>query len=172
MLNIYKLYDEKDNLLYIGKTKNIHQRITQHLSEKDSVLWKASIDKIMIADVETEIDLDLYETYLINTLNPKYNSAKLYKGKTRLKFEDLKFYEYQRRIDLNRFYKCDTIVLGFCYKIFIYKSYDKFKTKDIMEKFNMPKTTVRLQMNKAIELNLIENIGEGFYKLSNDFRLM
>ena len=59
MLNIYKLYDDKGNLLYIGKTKNIHQRITQHLGEKDSVLWKASIDKIMIADVETEIDLDV-----------------------------------------------------------------------------------------------------------------
>ena len=41
-----------------------------------------------------------------------------------------------------------------------------------MDKFYMPKTTVRLQMNKAIELNLIESIGDGYYKLSNDFRLI
>ena len=109
-----------NEVVYIGKTKNIHQRITQHLGEKDSVLWKASIDKIMIADVETEIDLDLYETYLINTLKPKYNSSKLYKGKSRLNFDELKFYEYKRRVDLNKFYKCDTIALGFCYKVYIY----------------------------------------------------
>ena len=66
MLNIYKLYNDKDNLLYIGKTKNIHQRINQHLAEKNKISWKSTIDKIMIAEVDSDIDLELYETYLIN----------------------------------------------------------------------------------------------------------
>jgi len=169
MLNIYKLYNDKDNLLYIGKTKNIHQRINQHLAEKNKISWKSTIDKIMIAEVDSDIDLELYETYLINKLKPIYNGAKLYNNNSKIELKDLNFYEYIKRDNKLQIYKYDDRVLGFCYKLYLFKGFGSFKVRDLLIKFNMSKSKAQRLVLECLSLNLIEHIGDGLYKLSNDF---
>ena len=171
MLNIYKLYDDKDNLLYIGKTKNIHQRIIKHLSEKDSISWKADIHKIIIADINSDVDLELYETYLINKLKPRYNSSKVYKDDTKLILDELNFYEYKIRDTKSKIYKYSDRVLGFCYKLYLFKGFTTFKQKDIILKFDISESTFKRLISDCVNLKLIEKLERGNYKLSNDFIL-
>jgi len=74
---IYQYYDKEDNLLYIGKAKNLKKRVNsyftkQHDNAKTRILVKkiASIKHIV---VETETDALLLENNLIKKYQPKYN---------------------------------------------------------------------------------------------------
>ena len=79
---IYFFYDSDKNLLYIGKSTSLLNRLETHLS-KDSAKqnpWKASIDKknVVVYKCNNSTDLDLYETYFINKYKPLHNRDKVY----------------------------------------------------------------------------------------------
>jgi len=84
---VYLLY-VKDELAYIGKSNNILRRLQQHFyitkEESSTELWKKDIDKIEYYICESLADCELLETYLINTLTPKYNLDKVYPDKLTL----------------------------------------------------------------------------------------
>ncbi len=77
---IYRIYDKSDKLLYIGKSKKIQYRIRQHLrglnSGTEDVKHHFFIVKCFY--VECPMEIDIYETYLINTLKPPLNIDKVY----------------------------------------------------------------------------------------------
>lgn len=79
---IYFLYDYNDNLLYIGKTVNLIQRLKCHFNKLGLKLqpWKQDVDKdkIVIYRCNNDTDLDMYETYFINKYKPKYNLEKVF----------------------------------------------------------------------------------------------
>ena len=89
---VYLLYT-KDELAYIGKSNNILRRLQQHLhiTEEESIteLWKKDIDKIEYYICNSLADCELLETYLINTLAPKYNIDKVYPDKLTLVISSL-----------------------------------------------------------------------------------
>ena len=62
---IYVLYDDEE-IVYIGKSTNIYNRIQQH--KKDKVF--TSVKSIIFKE---EGNIDLYEPYLIKKYKPKYN---------------------------------------------------------------------------------------------------
>lgn len=169
MLNIYKLYDEEYNLLYIGKTKNINNRIGQHISDRNKIAWKGKISKIMIADLDSELDLEMYETYYINKLNPPYNTSKVYNCESRLELIDLEFYEYNRKTPIKDFYKLDNKNVGLCYKIYFFKGFCSFSISEISKKFNIPISTLHRNINECIEINLIDKLSDSKYKVSSNF---
>lgn len=72
---IYEMYDKNNNLLYIGKTINIHHRINQHFGLEWLVKqnWKVNVYKIIYFELESKVDMDMTELYLIATKKPKYN---------------------------------------------------------------------------------------------------
>lgn len=82
MNHIYCFYDKEGNLLYIGKTTNLRGRMLQHFSLELLKIepWRETIDKDNIVTLKCNniCDLDLYETYLINKYNPKYNKDKVF----------------------------------------------------------------------------------------------
>ena len=94
MNHIYYFYDKNKNLLYIGKTTALPQRMSAHFSksvmENDS--WKTEVDltNIIIYRCPTKTDLDIYETYLINKLKPLYNKDKVFYDKSTLELPELK----------------------------------------------------------------------------------
>lgn len=75
---VYQYWDAKDNLIYIGKAKDLKNRVTsyfvndQQLNTKTRVLVK-KIQKITFTIVDTEIDAWLLENSLIKKHQPRYN---------------------------------------------------------------------------------------------------
>ena len=79
---IYKMYNNKDELLYIGKTHNLYARMNAHFSSsqlKDQV-WKLEVNKIEVIELYNQYDIDIIEIYLIGKEKPKYNSDKVYEN--------------------------------------------------------------------------------------------
>lgn len=74
---VYKFYDEKHNLLYIGKAKNLRKRVQSYFQkEHDSLRLKFLVRKIKHLEtitVPTEYDALILENTLIKSLQPKYN---------------------------------------------------------------------------------------------------
>lgn len=79
---VYVMYNKNNEVLYVGKTKNIRLRINQHFNcNKD---WKNDINHIKYMNCYTEVDMSIYEIYLINILKPRYNKSLLFSGDTNL----------------------------------------------------------------------------------------
>lgn len=71
---IYKFYDKNKELLYIGKTKNIQRRISQHFNNGHLPQeCYQKIDCIEYAQLPTYTDAGILERYYIALLSPKYN---------------------------------------------------------------------------------------------------
>ncbi len=72
---VYKMYDENEELLYVGKTTNIEARINQHFS-KDTIekqTWKEDVAYIDYYEFKTKVDMDIMELYYIALERPKHN---------------------------------------------------------------------------------------------------
>ena len=84
-IGVYRFYDKKNVLVYVGKAKNLKARVSSYFSknkldEKTSVLIN-KITRINYILVPTEMDALLLENNLIKTYKPKYNVL-LKDGKT------------------------------------------------------------------------------------------
>ena len=74
---VYKFLDKSGNVIYVGKAKNLRNRVrsyfnSKHSDEKTKSLV-SNIDDISIILVETESDALLLENNLIKKFKPKYN---------------------------------------------------------------------------------------------------
>lgn len=72
---VYKMYDENEELLYIGKTTRFDARMIQHFS-KDTIekqTWKEDVTYIDYYEFKTKVDMDIMELYYIALERPKYN---------------------------------------------------------------------------------------------------
>ncbi len=75
---IYKFYDEADQLLYVGKAKDLKSRVSSYFNQSGQHNRKtqrlvAQIARIEFTVVNTEFDALLLENSLIKTHQPKYN---------------------------------------------------------------------------------------------------
>ncbi len=73
---VYKFYDEKDSILYIGKAKNLSNRLKSYLSISNDRKKNELIDKIKYLEIfitKTESDALLLEQNLIRKLKPPFN---------------------------------------------------------------------------------------------------
>ena len=79
---IYKMYNNKDELLYIGKTHNLYSRMNTHFSNAilNEQPWKQKVNKIEVIELYNQYDIDIIEIYLIGKEKPKYNSDKVYEN--------------------------------------------------------------------------------------------
>ena len=80
---VYVMYDKNDVALYVGKTKDIKRRVYQHFNT-DIESWKSDVSKIKYLNCITEVDMSIYEIYLINKLSPKYNKSLVFSDDTNL----------------------------------------------------------------------------------------
>lgn len=85
---VYMFLDENGDVLYVGKAKNIKNRVSSYfvnrrdLGTKTQILV-SKIKKIKTINVDSELESLLLEANLIKKFNPKYN-AKLTDGKNYL----------------------------------------------------------------------------------------
>lgn len=75
---VYFLYSG-DELLYIGRSINVKQRVLNHLVGSGDAIPKQSVSDIShvrgfyVFDIN---DQEIYESYAIKTLKPRFNKAK------------------------------------------------------------------------------------------------
>lgn len=76
---LYYFYGTNDELLYIGKAKNLRSRITTHINGASNLCrYSKNIKRIEYSLIESALERELYETYAINTLMPILNLSKTY----------------------------------------------------------------------------------------------
>jgi len=74
---VYRMLDEAGNLLYVGKAKNIKNRVTQYTNDAHLTRRIAQMvfhtRELMVVETATEAEALLLEIQLIKSLKPKYN---------------------------------------------------------------------------------------------------
>ncbi|WP_044639744.1 GIY-YIG nuclease family protein [Risungbinella massiliensis] len=79
---IYRFYDRKGTLLYVGKSSNIHNRIKEHLNVNKPVYNPLFFVKHNFYEVKGFFEPNktlrtIYEEYLIYTLQPACNRRQI-----------------------------------------------------------------------------------------------
>lgn len=71
-------YNVHDELLFVGKARKLRQRVQKHFEDRVSPLkdHREEVAKISILLVESPMDREILETYIINTKNALYNVEK------------------------------------------------------------------------------------------------
>jgi excinuclease ABC subunit C len=75
---IYKMKDEKGEIIYVGKAKNLRNRVAQYfqLSKSQSIKVKKMAEKVCDIDYtecNSELEALMLETNIIKELRPRYN---------------------------------------------------------------------------------------------------
>lgn len=74
---IYKMYDKNGDLLYVGKAKNLKNRLRQYIDitklENHKQVMRSLVTRIEWEITRTETDALILEEQLIKQLKPKYN---------------------------------------------------------------------------------------------------
>lgn len=72
---VYRLLDEEGNILYIGKSSQMKQRIMNHLRGRSNIPNEccSNIKRVEYLEFKTEVDMDIFELYAISYFQPPYN---------------------------------------------------------------------------------------------------
>ena len=74
---IYKMFDDSGTLLYVGKAKNLFNRLNQYIDisklETHKQIMRSLVRRVEWETTQNESDALLLEEKLIKTLKPKYN---------------------------------------------------------------------------------------------------
>ena len=104
MYTVYKHLDNEENIIYIGKSKSLLHRQRQHVKNAE---WFDDIDSIEYCVLDSKIEMDIIELYLINTINPKYNK----KDKRRDTVENVNINELNwLEFDMNEIHTVEKII--------------------------------------------------------------
>lgn len=77
---IFLFFNINDELLFVGKARKLRQRIKKHFEDNVSPIkmHRDEVYKIEIMLVEDPTEREIYETYIINELQSKYNIDKVF----------------------------------------------------------------------------------------------
>ncbi len=112
---VYLFYDSRDNVLYVGKAKNLRNRLKSYASVDPTLYPKTyslveKAHKVRLFFTPSEIDAFLLEQRLIRTLKPPYNvKLKDDSNYPYIVIEDVKVSEKEqyKRVYVSRNYKPD-----------------------------------------------------------------
>jgi excinuclease UvrABC nuclease subunit len=73
-------FNANDDLLFVGKARKLRPRAKKHFEDQVSPIKKhrEEVYKIAVLVVEDAMEREIYETYIINTLQSKYNVDKVF----------------------------------------------------------------------------------------------
>ncbi|WP_057912204.1 nucleotide excision repair endonuclease [Peribacillus muralis] len=77
---IILFYNERDELIFVGKARKLRPRVKKHFEDNVSPIkeHRNEVKKIDILIVEDPMEREIYETYMINSLRAKYNVDKVF----------------------------------------------------------------------------------------------
>jgi excinuclease UvrABC nuclease subunit len=76
MAGLYFIYNVKNEILYIGQASSLRNRLRTHFNKSSHVRGSEEFHYFKYHEVEDVSERDIYETYYISKLRPKYNIAK------------------------------------------------------------------------------------------------
>lgn len=97
MSYVYRFIDGKGNIIYVGKTVDINNRMQQHFS--NGHLPKEcynSVAKIEYQKYKTESDSLIMETYYITKYSPKYNKLQQSRDLPTIEFNEGSWRTYKQ----------------------------------------------------------------------------
>ncbi|HZG57320.1 nucleotide excision repair endonuclease [Paenibacillus sp.] len=76
---IFMFYNDKDELLFVGKARKLRQRIKKHFEDTVSPVrnHRDEVAKIEVCTVEDPVEREIYEIYIANKFGARYNPDKL-----------------------------------------------------------------------------------------------
>lgn len=76
MYYVYRFLDANENVIYVGKTADIRERMYQHFSEVGHLPKECydKVHKIEYLETKDSVDGTIIEKYLINEFRPMFNS--------------------------------------------------------------------------------------------------
>jgi hypothetical protein len=79
---IFMFYNIQGDLHFVGKARKLSQLIKKHFEDQVSPikLHRNEVVKIDVCVVEDPMEREIYETYIINKLQAKYNIEKVFFG--------------------------------------------------------------------------------------------
>lgn len=84
---LYRFLDERNKILYVGKTNNMRKRMSGHKSKSVHIgehdghrEMYERIHKVEFCILENEYQMDIYEIHFISLFQPKFNTTFKYKG--------------------------------------------------------------------------------------------
>lgn len=83
---VYRLYDNSDNIVYVGKSYDLNRRVQESFEFRNAV-------KFDFAVFESKADTDLYEIYYINKYHPILNGGSNSDDKLSIELPEIKFTE-------------------------------------------------------------------------------
>lgn len=103
---IYKFTDEADNVLYVGQTTNIENRMAAHLRKESNYIPYSDIYSIEYTEVESDYHMNIYEVHYICKYKPKGNIQYASKNQNLFDLPDVEwdiyiFKDYLERINSN-----------------------------------------------------------------------
>lgn len=77
---IIMLFNASDELMFVGKARKLRPRVKKHFEDNVSPIknHRDEVYKIAVIHVEDPMEREIYETYIINTLQAKYNVDKVF----------------------------------------------------------------------------------------------
>ncbi|KIL47452.1 nucleotide excision repair endonuclease [Jeotgalibacillus campisalis] len=77
---IFMFYNVNDELLFVGKARKLRQRVKKHFEDSVSPVknHRDEVYRIDVSIVDHPMDRDIYETYIINEFQSKYNVEKVF----------------------------------------------------------------------------------------------
>lgn len=75
---VYVLMDKDKKEIYVGKSIDLSNRLNVHFKRRKKEIMKPYVKYFKYFEVTNLVDLEIYETYLINLLQPPFNSSKVY----------------------------------------------------------------------------------------------
>ncbi|RJS61944.1 nucleotide excision repair endonuclease [Bacillus sp. PK3_68] len=77
---IYMYYDARDELMFVGKARKLRMRIRKSFEDTASPikLHRDDVYKIEVCYVNDPMEREIYETYIINQFQSKYNIEKVF----------------------------------------------------------------------------------------------
>ncbi|MCM2533024.1 nucleotide excision repair endonuclease [Neobacillus pocheonensis] len=72
--------NSNDELLYVGKARKLRPRIKKHFEDNVSPIkeHRNEVHKIAVCIVEDPMEREIYETFIVNKLQAKYNIDKVF----------------------------------------------------------------------------------------------
>ncbi|WP_078380476.1 nucleotide excision repair endonuclease [Sutcliffiella halmapala] len=77
---IFLFFNINDELLFVGKARKLRQRVKKHFEDNVSPIknHRDEVYRIDVCIVEDPMEREIYETYIINELESKYNVDKVF----------------------------------------------------------------------------------------------
>lgn len=143
---IYRFLDKNNNIIYIGKTKDIYKRINDHFGVKGHLPKDCydTVERVEFATLYSYIDMNIYEMYLIDTIKPIYNTQFIFdEEESSLNLEELTFKPYDKIIKFYTDSRKRYVVSENSFSNNVYditkdlKKYDKLRYKIISQNHNV-----------------------------------